>query len=141
MCALERTVFLSGGPKKPHIFISRIIASGRRHSGQVQISRVCPQRKCGTVSRGKVLSSKSPLPEKKRGPWTQVSEIGKQVCLYLLSLMDLCVDTSMFSLGSKNKSGVCVYVKETNPETDRNTSVFSIFKAKLVSKERAPWLL
>lgn len=63
--ALERTGFLSGGPKKPLIFISKIIASGRRHSGQVQISRVCPQRKSGTVSRGKVLSSKSPLPEKK----------------------------------------------------------------------------
>lgn len=70
-----------------------------------------------------------------------MSEIGKQVCLYLFSLMDLCADTSMFSLGSKNKSGVCVYVKETNPETDRNTSVFSIFKAKLVLKETAPWLL
>lgn len=65
LCALERTVFLSGGPKKPLIFISKIIVSGRRHSSQVQISRVCPQRKSGTVSRGKVLSSKSPLPEKK----------------------------------------------------------------------------
>lgn len=67
-----------------------------------------------------------------------MSEIGKQVCLYLFSLMDLCADTSMFSLGSKNKSGVCVYVKETNPETDRNTSVFSIFKAKLVLKKGHP---
>lgn len=41
----------------------------------------------------------------------------------------------MFSLGSKNKPGVCVYIKEANPETDRNTSVFSIFKAKLNSLE------
>lgn len=124
------------GPKKTLVFISRIIASGRRHLGQVQITRLHPQRKPGTVPRGEVLSSKLPLPEKKKrgGPWTQVSDIGKQVCLYSLSLMDLCADTRC-SVWVPRINQVSVYIKEANPETNRNTSVFSIFKAKLNSLE------
>lgn len=57
----------------------------------------------GTVSRGAQPGASTPgRGTRDTGVW------GEDTGLCLLSWMDLCADSSVFSLGPENESGVCV---------------------------------